>query len=48
MSKTRINLLVPENLYRAATTRAERRGTSMTEVIRTAIREYVGQGLKKE
>ena len=46
--KVRFNTLLPIKLLKGVTALAHRRGTSNSEIIREALRQYVIQELKKE
>ena len=46
--KTRINVYLPTTLLVAARVIAKRRGSTYSEIIRTALKEYVTAELRKE
>ena len=46
--KVRINVLLPQNLLAAARLLANRRGSSYSDVVRTALHRYVQEELRKE
>jgi metal-responsive CopG/Arc/MetJ family transcriptional regulator len=48
MSKTRINVFFPDKVLQAAKVLAQRRGTSLSEVVRESLRAYVVTELSKE
>ena len=45
--KLRINLYMPQKLHHAATVLAERRGSSLSQIIRDALLAYVKTELPK-
>ena len=46
--KVRVNVLIQANVLKATKALAQRRGTTYSEVIRTAVRSYVVAELNKE
>ena len=48
MAKSRINFILPDNMLAACKTLAARRGTSYSEIIRVALRQYLVEELKRE
>lgn len=46
--KTRVNVVLPERLLQAAKLLADRRGTSYSQIIRSALREYVIEELRRD